>query len=50
MSSNEEAKQASEIVTKNTTIQAKLTGYKQTKQKLLVGVINTNFLFCLNIL
>ena len=33
MSSNEEVKQASEIVTKNTTIQAKLTGYKQTKTK-----------------
>ena len=27
----EQVKQASEIVTKNTTIQAKLTGYKQTK-------------------
>ena len=33
MSSNEEVKQTSEIVTKNTTIQAKLTGYKQTKTK-----------------
>ena len=34
MSSNEEvSKQASEIVTKNTTIQAKLTGYKQTNTK-----------------
>ena len=33
MSSNEEVKQASEIVTKNTTIQAKLTGYKQTNTK-----------------
>ena len=31
MSANEQVKQASEIVTKNTTIQAKLTGYKQTK-------------------
>ena len=29
--SNEQVKQASEIVTKNTTIQAKLIGYKQTK-------------------
>ena len=28
---NEQVKQASEVVTKNTTIQAKLTGYKQTK-------------------
>ena len=28
---NEQVKQASEIVTKNTTIQAKLIGYKQTK-------------------
>ena len=33
MSSNEEVKQASEIVTKNTTIQAKLTGYKQINTK-----------------
>ena len=31
MDSNEQVKQASEIVTKNTTIQAKLIGYKQTK-------------------
>ena len=31
MGSNEQVKQASEIVTKNTTIQAKLIGYKQTK-------------------
>jgi hypothetical protein len=31
MGSNEQVKQASEIITKNTTIQAKLTGYKQTK-------------------
>ena len=31
MGANEQVKQASEIVTKNTTIQAKLTGYKQTK-------------------
>ena len=31
MGENEQVKQASEIVTKNTTIQAKLTGYKQTK-------------------
>ena len=31
MSSNEQVKQASEIITKNTTIQAKLIGYKQTK-------------------
>ena len=31
MSSNEQVKQASEIVTKNTTIEAKLIGYKQTK-------------------
>jgi hypothetical protein len=29
--SNESVKQASEIVTKNTTIEAKLTGYKQVK-------------------
>ena len=28
---NEQVKQASDIVTKNTTVQAKLTGYKQTK-------------------
>ena len=33
MGSNEQVKQASEIVTKNTTIQAKLIGYKQTKTK-----------------
>ena len=33
MGSNEQGKQASEIVTKNTTIQAKLIGYKQTKTK-----------------
>ena len=31
MDANEQVKQASEIVTKNTTIQAKLIGYKQTK-------------------
>ena len=31
MGSNEQVKQASEIVTKNTTVQAKLTGYKQIK-------------------
>ena len=31
MGSNEQVKQASEIVTKNTTIEAKLIGYKQTK-------------------
>ena len=31
MGSNEQVKQASEIITKNTTIQAKLIGYKQTK-------------------
>ena len=31
MDTNEKVKQASEIVTKNTTIQAKLIGYKQTK-------------------
>lgn len=31
MDTNEQVKQASEIVTKNTTIQAKLVGYKQTK-------------------
>ena len=31
MGANEQVKQASEIVTKNTTVQAKLTGYKQTK-------------------
>ncbi len=31
MNTNEQVKQASEIVTKNTTIQAKLIGYKQTK-------------------
>jgi len=31
MDTNEQVKQASEIVTKNTTIQAKLIGYKQTK-------------------
>ncbi len=31
MDSNEQVKQASQIVTKNTTIQAKLIGYKQTK-------------------
>jgi len=31
MSSNEQVKQASKIVTKNTTIEAKLIGYKQTK-------------------
>ena len=31
MGANEQVKQASEVVTKNTTIQAKLTGYKQTK-------------------
>ena len=31
MDANEQVKQASEIVTKNTTIQAKLLGYKQTK-------------------
>ena len=33
MGSNEQVKQASEIVTKNTTIQAKLTGYKQINTK-----------------
>ena len=31
MDKNEQVKQASEIVTKNTTVQAKLIGYKQTK-------------------
>ena len=31
MDTNEQVKQASEIVTKNTTVQAKLIGYKQTK-------------------
>ena len=30
LSSNEQVKQASEIVTKNTTVEAKLVGYKQT--------------------
>ena len=48
MSSNEEVKQASEIVTKNTTIQAKLTGYKQTKTKAFSRGNKYNFLFCLN--
>ena len=33
--SNESDKQASEIVTKNTTIEAKLTGYKQVKSEVV---------------
>ncbi len=43
MSSNEKVKQASEIVTKNTTIQAKLIGYKQIKTEVLS--INGKYIF-----
>ena len=49
-SGNEQVKQASELVTKNTIIQAKLIGYKQLKNKLQMLVVNFNILFYLNIL
>ena len=35
LSSNEQVKQASEIVTKNTTVEAKLVGYKQTNSAVI---------------
>ena len=49
-SGNEQVKQASELVTKNTIIQAKLIGYKQLKNKLQMLVVNFNILFYLNTL
>ena len=50
MSSNEEVKQASEIVTKTLQYKLNLQDINKLKQKHIAGVINTNFLFCLNIL